>query len=96
MEFPIDQIQNMIYEIRGQRVMLDSDLGKLYGVETKYLNKQVKRNIDRFPEDFMFQLTAKEYESLRFQFGTSKQGKGGRRYNLLLLLRMVWPCFRVF
>lgn len=78
MNFPVDQIQNMIYEIRGQRVMLDSDLATLYSVETKYLNKQVKRNIDRFPNDFMFQLTVEEYESLRFQFGTSKEGKGGR------------------
>lgn len=60
--------------------MLDSDLSTLYGVETKYLNKQVKRNIDRFPDEFMFQLAPEEYEALRFQFGTSKQGKGGRRY----------------
>lgn len=58
MDFPIDQIQNMIYEIRGQRFILGSDLAKLYGVETKYLNKQVKRNMDRFPDDFIFQLTA--------------------------------------
>lgn len=74
----------MIYEIRGQRVMLDSDLATLYGVETKYLNKQVKRNIDRFPDDFMFQLTPEEYQALRFQFGTSDQGKGGRRYQPLV------------
>lgn len=84
MHFPVDQIQDMIYVIRGQRVMLDSDLAKLYGVETKYLNKQVKRNIDRFPEDFMFQLTEEEYKSLRCQIGTSKEGKGGRRYQPLV------------
>lgn len=84
MDFPVEQIQNMIYVIRGQRVMLDSDLATLYRVETKYLNKQVKRNIDRFPDDFMFQLTVEEYESLRFQFGTSKEGKGGRRYQPLV------------
>ena len=67
--------------------MLDSDLATLYGVETKYLNKQVKRNFERFPDDFMFQLTGEEYDSLRFQFGTSKDGKGGkggRRYQPLV------------
>ena len=52
MGFPVEQIENMIYEIRGQRVMLDSDLAKLYGVETGALNRQVKRNVERFPEDF--------------------------------------------
>jgi hypothetical protein len=74
------QIENMIYVIRGQRVMLDSDLAKLYGVETKNLNKAVDRNIRRFPNDFMFQITEIEDKSLRFQIGTSKDGKGGRRY----------------
>nr|BDT29696.1 hypothetical protein BHI3_31620 [Bacteriovorax sp. HI3] len=64
-------IESMIYIIRGQRVMLDSDLAKLYGVETKNLNKAVQRNKKRFPDDFMFQLTEIEEESLRFQFGTS-------------------------
>lgn len=73
-------IESMIYVIRGQRVMLDSDLAKLYGVETKNLNKAVQRNKRRFPDDFMFQLSEIEEESLRFQFGTSKAGKGGRRY----------------
>ena len=61
-------IQNKIYEIRGQRVMLDRDLAEMYGVETKVLNKAVKRNIERFPDRFMFQLTKEE--SLRFQIGT--------------------------
>ncbi len=73
-------IETMIYVIRGQRVMLDSDLAKLYGVETKQLNRQVQRNLKRFPGDFMLQLTVIEDESLRCQFGTSKEGKGGRRY----------------
>lgn len=73
-------IETMIYIIREQRVMLDSDLAKLYGVTTKNLNKSVTRNIKRFPADFMFQLTEIEEESLRFQIGTSKAGKGGRRY----------------
>lgn len=69
-----------IVTIRHHRVILDSDLAALYGVETKNLNKAVQRNIERFPKDFMFQLTSKEYEALRFQIGTSKTGRGGRRY----------------
>ena len=70
----------LILTLRRQRVLLDSDLATLYGVETKALNRAVKRNIERFPEDFMFQLTAEEHEALRFQSGTSKEGRGGRRY----------------
>jgi hypothetical protein len=70
----------MIYVIRGQRDMLDSDLAKLDGVQTKILNKAVKRNLEHFPTDFMFQLTQKEDESLRFHIGTSKNGRGGRKY----------------
>jgi phage regulator Rha-like protein len=77
---PQEVIENRIYFIRGHKVMLDSNLALLYGVKTKNLNKAVKRNLERFPGDFMFQLTSKELESLRFQFGTSKQGRGGRRY----------------
>ena len=73
-------MQNLIHNIRGQKVMLDSDLAMLYGVLTKNLNKAVKRNVQRFPEDFMFQLTDEEYESLRFQIGTSKPKRGGRRF----------------
>jgi len=73
------RIEQSIHLIRGQRVMLDSDLAKLYGVTTKRLNEQVKRNVYRFPEDFMFQLTKEETESLRSQFATSKTGRGGRR-----------------
>ena len=76
----IVQIKDLIYEIRGHRVMLDSDLANLYGVETKVLNKSVKRNISRFPEDFMFQLTKEEFNNLRFQNGTSNKKHGGRRY----------------
>jgi phage regulator Rha-like protein len=67
--------------IRNQKVMIDSDLAELYGLETKTLNKSVSRNVDRFPEDFMFQLTAEEWASLRFHFGTLKAGRGGRRYS---------------
>ena len=76
----IIKIQNLIYEIRGIKVMLDSDLAKLYGVETKRLNEAVKRNIARFPKHYMFQLTEEEFYSLRSQIATSKEGKGGRRY----------------
>ena len=76
----IINIQNLIYEIRGIKVMLDSDLAKLYGVETFNLNKAVKRNIERFPNDFMFQLTKEEYSSLIFQNGISKPQRGGRRF----------------
>lgn len=77
----VDQIESRIFLIRGQRVMLDADLAELYGVETKALNRAVKRNIERFPEDFMFQLTTEEFVGLRYQFGTSNipSGRGGRR-----------------
>ncbi|WP_300701127.1 ORF6N domain-containing protein [Bacteroides sp.] len=69
-------IQSKIYEIRGQRVMIDKDLAELYQVTTGNLNKAVKRNIKRFPSDFMFQLTAEEWNSLRFQIGILETGKG--------------------
>ena len=75
-----ERIVHAILLMRGQRVILDSDLAKLYGVTTKRLNQQVRRNNDRFPPDFMFQLTAEETEVLRSQFATSNQGRGGRRY----------------
>src|SRR5207253_5810717 len=68
------------YFIRTHKVMLDSDLAELYGVRTKRLNEQVKRNIDRFPADFMFRLNQEESDRLRSQFATSKHGSGGRRY----------------
>ena len=77
----LELIEQKIYLIRGQKVMLDSDLAELYAVETSNLNKAVKRNIDRFPQDFMFQLSKEEAEFLRFQIGMSKiEGRGGRRY----------------
>ncbi len=72
-------IKNLIYVIRGQQVMLDSDLAELYQVETKVFNQAVKRNMERFPKEFCFQLAREEYNSLRSQIVTSK-GKGGRRY----------------
>ena len=74
---PDEIITSKIYLIRDKKVMLDEDLAELYDVETRRLNEQVKRNIDRFPEDFMFQLTKEEFDILIFQIGTSKWG--GRR-----------------
>jgi len=76
----IERIEDNILIIRGQKVMLDSDLAVLYSVETRTLNQAVKRNLERFPEDFMFQLSPEEAESLRSQSVTSKAGRGGRRY----------------
>lgn len=73
-------IQDKIFTIRGVQVILDRDLAALYQVETKVFNQAVKRNIDRFPEDFRFQLTQEEYEGLRSQFVTSSATHGGRRY----------------
>lgn len=78
-DIELSQIENMIYIIRGQKVMLDSDLAQLYEVETKQLNRQVRRNILRFPNDFMFQITSEEYEILKCQIGTSKKGSGGKQ-----------------
>lgn len=75
-----ERIERRIYFIRGQKVIMDSDLAELYGVRTSNLNKAVSRNTGRFPKDFMFQLNREEAHSLRFQFGISKAGKGGRRY----------------
>jgi ORF6N domain len=77
---PSEKIDSRIYLIRGEKVLLDSDLARLYGVETKTLNRVVQRNPARFPADFMFQLTGEEAEALRCQIGTSNAGRGGRRY----------------
>jgi len=76
---PIERIERAIYVIRGEKVMLDSDLAALYGVSTARLNQQVNRNLERFPEDFMFQLTNEEFKALMLQTATSKKGRGGRR-----------------
>jgi hypothetical protein len=77
---PIGQIEQRILLIRSQRVMLDADLAELYGVKTKVLNQAIRRNLNRFPDDFMFRLTEVETKSLRSQFVTSNAGRGGRRY----------------
>jgi hypothetical protein len=76
----VASIEKAIFLIRGQKVMLDSDLATLYGVTTKRLNEQVRRNASRFPSDFTFQLDEREATALRSQFATSKEGRGGRRY----------------
>jgi len=76
---PLERIRCVIYLVRGEKVMLDSDLAGLYGVTTGNLNKAVKRDIQRFPSDFMFQLSVDEAETLIFQFGISN-GRGGRRH----------------
>lgn len=75
----LEPIKRKIYEIRGRRVMLDSDLAELYMVETKNLKRAVRANIDRFPDDFMFELTKDEFDSLRCNFFTSNT-RGGNRY----------------
>ena len=74
-QLPVEnKVESLIRVIRGQQVMLDRDLAELYGVETKRLNEQVKRNLERFPEDFMFQLTSNEFDNLKSQFATSSWG----------------------
>jgi hypothetical protein len=78
---PIERIQNFIFLIRGEKVMLDNHLAELYGVTTSNLNKAVKRNQDRFPADFVFQLKDEEMENLMFQIGISSRRHGGRRHN---------------
>ena len=78
---PVESITNKIYFIRDHKVMLDRDLADLYGVETKLLKRTVRRNIDRFPSDFMFELTKKELENWRCQIGTSNNIKMGLRYS---------------
>ncbi|HET9227856.1 MAG TPA: ORF6N domain-containing protein [Thermoanaerobaculia bacterium] len=75
---PAERIDMVIFLVRGERIILDVDIAALYGVETRTLVQAVKRNLDRFPQDFMFQLTTEEVSNLRYQFGTSS--RGGRRY----------------
>lgn len=76
----LERLQSSILDLRGERVILDSDLAEVYGVETKRLNEQVRRNAAKFDEKYVFQLTKEEHESLRSQSATSKSGRGGRRY----------------
>ena len=76
---PVEAIAARIVLVRGQKVLLDADLAALYGVETRRLNEQVRRNVDRFPADFMFSLTTTEFSALMSQIATSNGGRGGRR-----------------
>ena len=80
---PVEAIASLIHVVRGRRVMFDADLARLYGVATKRLNEQVRRNQARFPDDFAFQLTPTEATALRSQIATSNKGRGGRRAALL-------------
>ena len=82
---PLENIENLIHVIRGKQVMLDVDLARLYGVETKRLNEQVKRNMDRFPEDFMFQLSKDEVDFLRSQIATIENEGNGLRSQIVTL-----------
>ena len=75
----VPKLDELIREIRGQKVMLDADLARIYGIATFRFNEAIKRNRERFPEDFMFRLTAAEFAALTSQFATSKKGRGGRR-----------------
>ncbi len=76
----VKPVESKILILRGHKIILDSDLAELYGVPVKRLNEQVKRNAERFPADFMFQLSAKEHDSLKSQIATSSKARGGRRY----------------
>ena len=78
-DVPVEKIANRILFVRGQRVILDSDLAELFGVKTARINQQTRRNIERFPIDFMFQLTQEERDALMLQNATSNEGRGGRR-----------------
>lgn len=90
----LEKIESKIYTIRNQKVMFDRDLAELYEVETRILVQAVKRNIGRFPDDFMFQLSKNEFDSLRSQFVIPK--KGGRTYLPMSLLKTVSLCCQAF
>ena len=91
---PIELIQSKIIVLRDEKVMIDRDLAELYSVETKQLKRAVRRNLDRFPADFMFELTREEYNSLRSQFGTSSWG--GTRYNPMVFTEQGVAMFTPF
>ncbi|WP_299060728.1 ORF6N domain-containing protein [uncultured Polaribacter sp.] len=93
---PDEIISNKIYLIRNQKVMLDRDLADLYQVETRVLKQAVKRNLNRFPEDFMFELTKNEFENWRSQFVTSNSDKMGLRYAPMVLQSKELQCYLVF
>lgn len=88
---PVEQIESLILTIRGKQVILDRDLARLYGVETKRLNEQVRRNIERFPEDFMFQLSKEEFENWKSQFATSIAGENMSTQNATTYMQNMSP-----
>jgi hypothetical protein len=90
---PVEMITSKIYLIRGQKVMLDRDLSELYGVETRVLKQAVKRNVSRFPSDFMFRLSQEEQESLRSQFVTLKRGQ---HFDRIRFVPLASQCLRQF
>ncbi len=90
----IEQIERSIQVIRGQRVMLDADLAKLYGVPTHRLNEQVSRKRNRFPDDFAYQLSQQEFTALISQFAISKTGRGGRRKRPWVFTNRALRCYR--
>jgi hypothetical protein len=92
-----DKVISRIYLVRGKKVMLDYDLAELYGVETKRLKEAVRRNMERFPSDFMFELTLKEYNVLRTQFATLEKGKANTvNIRHLPSQNKEWQCYQVF
>ncbi|MGY0038105.1 ORF6N domain-containing protein [Pedobacter sp. NJ-S-72] len=93
---PEELVMNRIYYIRGHKVMIDSDLAELYEVETKQLKRQVKRNLERFPEDFMFELTQEEYYVSRCQNGTLKQGKNIKYSPMVFTEHRESLCYQVY
>jgi hypothetical protein len=78
----VPRLDELVREVRGQKVMLDFDLARVYGAETKSLNRAVKRNADRFPKDFMFQISSHEWKNLKYQIGTSSSKQGSMRHKL--------------
>ncbi|MFQ6678594.1 MAG: ORF6N domain-containing protein [Fidelibacterota bacterium] len=95
---PIEQISGKILLIRGKEVILDRNLAELYGVETKRLKEAVRRNIERFPSDFMFEMNDKEFRDWRTQFATSNSQKMGVRYNInqWFSLNRAWQCYHLY
>ena len=95
-ELNADQISTLVLTIRGQKVLLDRDLSRLYGIETRVLKQAVRRNRDRFPEDFMFELSSEEFADWRSQFVTSKEDLKGLRMPQWHLLNKASLCYRPF
>ena len=95
-ELAIENIKNLIYTIRGKQVMIDTDVANIYHCETKYVNRVVKRNIERFPEEFCFQLNEDEFEGLRCQIGTLNQNGRGQHICLMYLQNKELRCYLLY